>query len=125
LSRTIRHHSASEVKQEEQLPRNSPINNGKTLHSTSRGGPSVAPIPLTPDAGFGQGVFTVNRDLRSGYAQQWSLAIQRELTHNISFEVAYVGSHITHVAIPDVNISQFTVDQLAAGSPLIQKVGSD
>jgi Carboxypeptidase regulatory-like domain len=85
-------------------------------------GPSVAPIPLTPDAGLGQGVFTVNRDLGSGYAQQWNLAVQRELTRNMSFEVAYVGSHITHVGIPDVNINQLTVDQLAIGSPLLQKV---
>jgi len=85
-------------------------------------GPSVVPIPLTPDAGLGQGVFTVNRDLGSGYAQQWNLAIQRELTRNMSFEVAYVGSHITHVGIPDVNINQLTVDQLATGSPLLQKV---
>jgi len=86
------------------------------------GGPSVAPIPLTPDAGLGQGVFTVNRDLGSGYAQQWNFAIQREVTRNMSFEVAYVGSHITHVGIPDVNINQLTVDQLATGSPLLQKV---
>jgi len=86
------------------------------------GGPSVAPIPLTPDAGLGQGVFTVNRDLGSGYAQQWNLAIQHELVRNLSFEVAYVGSHITHVGIPDVNINQLTVDQLATGSALLQKV---
>ena len=85
-------------------------------------GPSVAPIPLTPDAGLGQGVFTVNRDLGSGYVQQWNLAVQRELTRNMSFEVAYVGSHITHVGIPDVNINQLSVDQLATGSPLLQKV---
>src|SRR5215831_18307386 len=29
-------------------------------------GPSVAPVGLTPDAGLGQGVFTVDRDLGSG-----------------------------------------------------------
>jgi Carboxypeptidase regulatory-like domain len=86
------------------------------------GGPSVAPIPLTPDAGLGQGVFTVNRNLGSGYAQQWNLAVQRDLTQNISFEVAYAGSHITHVGIPDVNINQLTVDQLATGAALTQKV---
>ena len=85
-------------------------------------GPSVAPIPLTSDAGLGQGVFTVNRDLGSGHVQQWNLAVQRELTRNMSFEVAYVGSHITHVGIPDANINQLTVDQLAIGSPLLQKV---
>src|SRR5437763_15669367 len=46
---------------------------------TLAGGPSVAPIPLTPDAGLGQGVFSVNRDLGSGYVQQWNVAIQREV----------------------------------------------
>jgi len=86
------------------------------------GGPSVEPIPLTPDAGLGQGVFTVTRDLGSGYAQQWNVSVQRELTRNLSFEVAYAGSHITHVGIPDVNINQLTVDQLAIGAPLLQKV---
>ena len=88
------------------------------------GGPSVAPIPLTPDAGLGQGVFTVHRNLGSGYAQQWNLAVQREVTHNLSFEVAYAGSHITHVGIPDVNINQLTVDQLAQGTALTQKVAN-
>ena len=41
-------------------------------------GPNVQPIPQTPDAGLGQGVFSVDRDLGSGYAQQWNLAIQHE-----------------------------------------------
>ena len=50
-------------------------------------GPSVEPIPLTPDAGLGQGVFAVDRDLGSGYVQQWNASVQRELTANISVEV--------------------------------------
>jgi hypothetical protein len=44
--------------------------------------------------------FTVDRDLGSGYAQQWNFAVQRELTKNIVVEVAYAGSKITHVGIP-------------------------
>src|SRR5204863_4342505 len=64
-------------------------------------GPSVAEIPLTPDAGIGQGVFGVDRDLGSGYVQQWNTSVQRELTPNISIEAAYVGSTITHVGLPD------------------------
>jgi len=36
----------------------------------ARGGPNVQPIPLTPDAGIGQGVFSVDRELGSGYVQQ-------------------------------------------------------
>jgi hypothetical protein len=86
------------------------------------GGPSVEPIPLTPDAGLGQGVFSVDRDLGSGYVQQWNTSFQRELTSNIAVEVAYTGSKITRVGLPDTNINQLTVDQLAIGAPLLQRV---
>src|SRR5204862_3185523 len=36
-------------------------------------GPTVTPQPPIPDAGLGQGVFAVQRDNGSGYAQQWYL----------------------------------------------------
>ncbi len=85
-------------------------------------GPSVEPIPLTPAAGLGQGVFAVDRDLGSGYVQQWNTSLQRELTSNISVEVAYAGSKITRVGLPDTNLNQLTVEQLAQGSPLLQRV---
>jgi hypothetical protein len=85
-------------------------------------GPSVTPIPPTPDAGLGQGVFTVDRDLGSGYAQQWNFTVQRELAKNMVVELAYAGSKITHVGIPDTNINQLTVEQLALGPALLQRV---
>jgi len=85
-------------------------------------GPSVAPLPPTPDAGLGQGVFSADADLGSGYAQQWNLAIQRELTRNMVVEVAYAGSKITHVGIPDTSINQLTTSQLAIGAPLLVRV---
>ena len=85
-------------------------------------GPSVSPVPLTPNAGLGQGVFAVDRDLGSGYVQQWSVSLQRELTSKISAEVAYLGSTITHVGIPDTNLNQLSVDQLALGSALLERV---
>jgi hypothetical protein len=85
-------------------------------------GPQVAPIPLTPDAGLGQGVFAVDRDLGSGYVQQWNASVQRELSAQLSIEAAYVGSKITHVGIPDSNLNQLSVDQLALGSALTQRV---
>ncbi len=85
-------------------------------------GPTVTPIPPTPDAGLGQGVFTVDRSLGSGYAQQWNLFVQRELARNLSLEIGYAGSKITHVGIPDTNVNQLTVQQLEAGLPLLQKV---
>ena len=81
-------------------------------------GPSVAPIPLDANAGLGQGVFTVNRKLGSGYVQQWNLAVQHELMRDLSIEVAYTGSVITRVGIPDTNLNQLTVSQLAQGSAL-------
>jgi hypothetical protein len=85
-------------------------------------GPSVTPIPQTPDAGLGQGVFAVDRDLGSGYAQQWNFAVQRQLTKNMVVEVAYAGSKITHIGIPDVSINQLTPAQLAMGATLLQRV---
>ncbi|HEX7138794.1 MAG TPA: hypothetical protein VF219_13135, partial [Vicinamibacterales bacterium] len=85
-------------------------------------GPSVTPVGLTPTAGLGQGVFAVDRTVGSGYAQQWNASVQREITPNTSFEIAYVGSHIVHVGIPDTNLNQLTVDQLALGNVLLQSV---
>lgn len=87
-------------------------------------GPNVQPIPLNADAGLGQGVFSVDRDLGSGYAQQWNLAIQREISHNLVAEIAYAGSKITHVGLPDTNINQLTVEQLAQGNTLLQTVAN-
>jgi len=87
-------------------------------------GPTVAPIPLTPDAGLGQGVFAVDAELGSGYAQQWNFAVQHQITNNLVAEVAYAGSKITHVGIPDTNINQLTAAQLALGPALLQRVAN-
>lgn len=78
-------------------------------------GPSVQPLTLTPNAGLGQSVYTANRTAGPGYVEQWNLAVQRAITSSLSFEVAYVGSHIVHVGIPDMNLNQLTAAQLAAG----------
>jgi len=85
-------------------------------------GPSVAPLSPTPTAGLGQGVFAVDPTLGSGYAQQWNVSFQRELTANTTFEAAYVGSFITHVGIPDTNLNQLTAAQLAQGASLLTRV---
>jgi hypothetical protein len=85
-------------------------------------GPSVEPLEPTPLAGLGQGVFAVAGDLGSGYVQQWNTSVQRELTRDVSVELAYVGSKITHVGIPDTNLNQLTPDQLALGNSLLTRV---
>lgn len=82
-------------------------------------GPSVTPIALTPTAGLGQGVFTVDADLGSGYAQQWNVSLQRELAANTVVEVSYLGSKMTNIGIPDSNINQLTEEQLKLGQALL------
>jgi hypothetical protein len=85
-------------------------------------GPNVQPIPLTPNAGLGQSVYSATRQLGSGYVQQWNFTIQRELTPNLSFEIAYIGSKATRLGVPDYNLNQLTAAQLAMGSSLLQNV---
>ena len=87
-------------------------------------GTTVTAIPLNADAGLGQGVFAVDRKLGSGYTSQWNFAVQREITHNLVFEVAYAGSKVTHVGIPDVNINQLSVEQLKQGATLLDRVAN-
>ncbi len=78
-------------------------------------GPAVTPIARTPNAGLGQSVYTANRAAGSGYVEQWNLAAQRQISNNLSIDIAYVGSHIVHVGIPDSNLNQLTAAQLAVG----------
>jgi hypothetical protein len=85
-------------------------------------GPRTAPIEPTPTAGLGQGVFTVDAGLGSGYAQQWNASVQRELTTNTVVEASYLGSKIAQVGIPDSNINQLTEEQLALGPALLVRV---
>ncbi len=87
-------------------------------------GSTFQPVGATPDAGLGQGVFTVDRNLGSGYIQQWNLAVQREITPNLTLEIAYVGSKATHLGDPDANINQLTPEQLAMGPSLLTKVNN-
>jgi len=87
-------------------------------------GPTVTPVGPTPNAGLGQGVFTVDAGLGSGYAQQWNVSVQRELTTNTAIEVSYLGSKITNIGIPDRNINQLTEEQLAIGPSLLDRVSN-
>jgi hypothetical protein len=87
-----------------------------------KNGPTVTPVDLTPHAGLGQGVFAVDAHLGSGYAQQWNVSVQRELTTNTAIEVSYLGSKISNIGIPDSNINQLTEEQLKQGAPLLQRV---
>jgi hypothetical protein len=85
-------------------------------------GPTVEPIPMDAQAGLGQGVFSVDRNLGSGYVQQWNASVQRELASDVVIELAYMGSKITRVGIPDTNLNQLSVEQLALGNYLLESV---
>jgi hypothetical protein len=67
-------------------------------------------------------VFSVDRGLGSGYAQQWNASVQRELGANMAVEFAYLGSQITRVGLPDTNLNQLPTELLSLGSALTQRV---
>ncbi len=85
-------------------------------------GPNVAPVTPSATAGLGQGVFTVDDTLGSGYAQQWNASLQREIGANTAIELSYIGSKITHVGIPDSNVNQLSQEQLQLGAQLLTRV---
>jgi len=87
-------------------------------------GPTVQLQNPNPDSGLGQGVFGVQRDNGSGYAQQWNLTLQKTIGGNWSVEAGYLGSKLTRLGVPDVNLNQLTVEQLGRGSQLTQQVAN-
>jgi hypothetical protein len=87
-------------------------------------GPTVRLQDPGPDSGLGQGVFGVQRDNGSGYAQQWNLTLQKTFGEEWSVEAGYLGSKLTRLGVPDVNLNQLTVEQLALGSQLTQQVAN-
>jgi hypothetical protein len=87
-------------------------------------GPAVASAETTADSGLGQGVFGVQRDQKSGYAQQWNLSIQKTIGEHWSIEAGYLGSKLTNLGVPDVNLNQLRVEQLALGPQLTRQVAN-
>jgi len=87
-------------------------------------GPTVRLQAPGPDAGLGQGVFGVQRDNGSGYAQQWNLSVQKTFGADWSVEAGYLGSKLTRLGVPDGNLNQLTVEQLGLGAQLTQPVAN-
>lgn len=87
-------------------------------------GPTVRLQAPNPDSGLGQGVFGVQRDNGSGYAQQWNASVQKTIGATWSLEVGYLGSKLTRLGVPDVNLNQLRVEQLALGTQLTQQVAN-
>jgi hypothetical protein len=87
-------------------------------------GPSIQIEPPDANSGLGQGVFAVERDQRSGYAQQWNLSLQTTFGMSRSVETGYLGSKLTNLGVPDVNLNQLSVEQLAAGAGLVAQIAN-
>jgi hypothetical protein len=88
------------------------------------GGPRVTVTPPNPDSGLGQGVFGVQRDNGSGYAQQWNLTLLKTFARSWSASLGYAGSKLTRLGVPDTNLNQLPGAQLALGAALTQQVAN-
>lgn len=84
-------------------------------------GPSVSTGEPDANSGLGQGVFAVQRNQKSGYAQQWNLSLQKTFAENWSIEAGYLGSKLTNIGVPDVNLNQLRVEQLTLGAQLTRQ----
>jgi hypothetical protein len=89
---------------------------------TLANGPTVQVTAPNPNSGLGQGVFSVDRNQKSGYSQQWNLTIQKTLGRDLNLEAGYVGSKNTRLGIPDANLNQLPGADLALGSALLAQV---
>jgi hypothetical protein len=85
-------------------------------------GPNLRLSQPDADSGLGQGVFGVQRENGSGYAQQWNFMLQKTFGSVWSAEAGYLGSKLTRLGVPDTNLNQLRVEQLAAGAELTRQI---
>src|ERR1041384_2990773 len=76
-------------------------------------GPPVQVTAPNPNSGLGQGVFGVDRNVGSGYSQQWNFTVKRTMGRNVNLEVGYLGSKNTHLGLPESNLNQVAAADLA------------
>jgi len=86
------------------------------------GGPTVQVAAPNPNSGLGQGVFGVDRNVGSGYSQQWNFTAQKTFGRDLNFEIGYLGSKNAHLGLPESNLNQVPAASLAMGSALTVKV---
>jgi hypothetical protein len=92
-------------------------------------GVPLNPVPLT-DRTTAIAIYDTN--IRTGYVQNWSLSVQRELPWELSLDVRYVGSKGTKlVRQMDVNeanifesgiLEAFTITQAGGNAPLLNQI---
>jgi len=76
--------------------------------------------------GIGQSLSIIDQNARSPRVQQYSFDVQRELPLGVALEVAYVGSHSTHLtqATANININALNPSLLSQGSALTATVAN-
>jgi hypothetical protein len=85
-------------------------------------GPTVQVTDPNPNSGLGQGVFGTDRNVGSGYSQQWNFTVQKTFGNSWNLEVGYLGSKNTHLGLPESNLNQLPAADLALGAALTKKV---
>ncbi|MDR3703462.1 MAG: TonB-dependent receptor [Candidatus Sulfopaludibacter sp.] len=82
------------------------------------------PPQLTPDFQNNQSItWLLAQGTRLPQILSWTFGIQRELANNLSLDVAYIGSHSTHLAAGS-NFNYVDQKYLSLGNLLLQTAGS-
>ncbi len=80
----------------------------------------LAPVgnSLGTNAGIGTNLSLVDPNTKAPEIQQYSIDVQRELGGGVALEVAYVGSHSTHLTLgnPNININALNPSNLSQGA---------
>jgi hypothetical protein len=78
-------------------------------------------FPLAPPEGSTQ-IGSAGEDLPTGYIQQWSFNVQRQLARNLALEVGYMGNKATKLD-QTVNVNQALLDtNPAKPTPIVTRV---
>lgn len=87
--------------------------------------PVGTPPPRTRDLANNQAVdYMQPIDGRTGYLQNWSLTVERQLADRIGLEASYVGSSAVHIGSNLLNENQVPATDLSLGSLLYADINS-
>lgn len=96
-----------------------PITQITQLYNANLGNPAGGSTLAAPLANIN----ALNPKLLNGYAQQFSFSVQRQMSHGIVAEVAYVGNLGRHLLrAPDINQIPFAIFAANAQLPTAQQV---
>ena len=104
---------------------NSPDGGTTPIFQWDQGPPPITIIPPSLVSGNGQSVdFMAPNAGRAGYAQQWSLTLERELPGHAVIQASYVGTKGTRITSTTENLNQLNLKYLSLGSLLGEDINS-